>query len=199
MALRRALLLGVALGLSSAAHARAAMPLTMTAGLVAPAPDGFVGMCAESPQLCTSQQSNAPGAVPSDKVLMKMVKHINRRVNRYVRWQADIGERWSLPVGDKHAVGDCEDYAIEKRVQLIAAGFPARDLHFAVGYLPNVGLHTVLVAEIGGRDIVLDSRTSWTMPWFDTPYVWVLRQSQQDPTVWQSTIALSHTETSKAI
>ena len=188
MAVRHLVWLGLALSISTAAHARALMALTMTAGEVAPPPDGFVRMCIDQPLLCTAANSSDEKAKPlTDRQLMRLAKKVNRRVNRQVRYQADVNETWTRPEATEQPVGDCEDYAIEKRLELIDAGFPAASLHFAVGYIPEAGLHTVLLAEIGGRDVVLDNRTPWTMPWFKTSYIWVLRQSHNDPLIWHST------------
>jgi predicted transglutaminase-like cysteine proteinase len=63
----------------------------------------------------------------------KLLDKINRAVNWEIAYERDIdqygvSERWAIPENDK---GDCEDYALEKRRRLLAAGWPESDLRMA--------------------------------------------------------------------
>lgn len=130
-----------------------------------------------------------PLASMSDAERMKMLKDVNRAVNSRVRPQTDmqhygVEELWNRTGMERGAAGDCEDFAIEKREQLIARGYPPEDLFFAVAFRADLGLHAVLVAHTGEGDLVLDNRSAYVTPWAKAPYVWVKRQSQDDPMRW---------------
>lgn len=130
----------------------------------------------------------------SPKQQMKLLNMINRYVNGHVRQMTDlrafgVEEYWRRSGTGPGAVGDCEDIAIEKRYQLIAAGLPADRLRFAVVYRPDVGLHTVLIAHLDVGDMVLDSRTPWVDSWQRAPYQWIAIQSASNPMQWQQPAA----------
>lgn len=121
----------------------------------------------------------------------KILTKINVHVNSIVSQQSDtevygVDEMWA-PSGDRPgARGDCEDIAIEKRIELIHAGFPAERLAFAVVFSQESGLHTVLVAHMDKRDLVLDSRSPWVVPWNVAPYTWLALQSYDNPMLWRA-------------
>lgn len=116
------------------------------------------------------------------KSMMKLVNNVNRDVNREVHKESDFNlygllEYWSLPrVIDGKMYGDCEDYALEKRRRLIAAGVPAEALSMAVVVTGRGEGHAVLVAAFEGGDVVLDNLSPWATPWEDLNYRWVQRQ-----------------------
>jgi hypothetical protein len=53
-----------------------------------------------------------------------------------------------------------------------------------VAFRVDLGLHAVLVAHTGEGDFVLDNRSAYVTPWAKAPYIWVKRQSQEDPMRW---------------
>lgn len=55
-------------------------------------------------------------------------------------------------------VGDCEDYALEKRARLLAAGVPAEDLRIACCFTETGEYHAILIARDGAADWILDQR-----------------------------------------
>ncbi|WP_171981890.1 transglutaminase-like cysteine peptidase [Brevundimonas sp. LM2] len=110
---------------------------------------------------------------------MSRVVAINRAVNNAVRgvervsamggiegWVRPSMTRWGL-------VGDCKNFAVEKRERLIEAGVSASQLRYAVVYRRDIGLHAVLVVRVNDRDYVLDNRSVHVLPWQDAPYTWV--------------------------
>jgi predicted transglutaminase-like cysteine proteinase len=122
---------------------------------------------------------------------MKLLKAVNKRVNGHVIQRHDIdiygqGELWRPSGTGKGAQGDCEDIAIEKRLQLIAEGFPPEKLAYAVTYRREVGLHTVLIARTDQGDMVLDSLTPYIVPWGEAAYSWVGLQSMSNPSEWHA-------------
>lgn len=122
----------------------------------------------------------APALVGSAQ--MRLVNTINREVNRDVHKATDFDlygllEYWSLPrVINGKMYGDCEDYALEKRRRLIAAGVPESALSMAVAVTARGETHAVLVVSFESGDWVLDNLTPWATPWEDLNYRWVQRQ-----------------------
>lgn len=113
---------------------------------------------------------------------LKLLNQVNQSVNREVRKASDLDlygmpEYWSLPrVIDGKMYGDCEDYALEKRRRLIAAGVPESALSLAVAVTARGESHAVLMISLKSGDMVLDNLTPWATPWEDLNYHWVQRQ-----------------------
>jgi predicted transglutaminase-like cysteine proteinase len=130
------------------------------------------------------------GDAKEAKSVIKLLRRVNEYVNGHVRQQFDLttfgqDEYWQRSGTGHGAVGDCEDIAIEKRIQLIGQGFSAEKLAFAVVFSSRAGLHTVLVARTDTGDLVLDSRTPFVVRWQDAPYRWISVQAMGDPMRWQ--------------
>jgi predicted transglutaminase-like cysteine proteinase len=132
--------------------------------------------------VAVAQVSAPAGPAQLSKSMLKLVNTVNRDVNRDVHKESDFNlygllEYWSLPrVIDGKMYGDCEDYALEKRRRLIAAGVPAETLSMAVVVTARGESHAVLVAVFEGGDVVLDNLSPWATPWEDLNYRWVQRQ-----------------------
>lgn len=134
------------------------------------------------------QAAEAAPVVPAkpvllDKAQMRLVNALNRDVNRDVHKANDFDlygllEFWTLPrVIDGKMYGDCEDYALEKRRRLIAAGVPAEAMSMAVAVTARGESHAVLVVSFESGDWVLDNLTPWATPWNELNYRWVARQT----------------------
>jgi predicted transglutaminase-like cysteine proteinase len=113
---------------------------------------------------------------------LKLLNVVNQSVNRDVKKASDLDlygqpEYWALPrLVDGKLYGDCEDYALEKRRQLIAAGVPESALSLAVAVTARGEGHAVLMISLKSGDWVLDNLTPWATPWEDLNYRWVERQ-----------------------
>ena len=120
------------------------------------------------------------------------LQRINDHVNRTIRPANDrqvhgVSDWWIAPMASGQApMGDCKDYALEKRRELIAAGIPARALTMALVRTARGEPHAVLVVATLEGDYVLDNLTSEIRPWSRAPYSWQARQSPGDPMVWLS-------------
>ncbi|WP_066549000.1 MULTISPECIES: transglutaminase-like cysteine peptidase [unclassified Sphingomonas] len=156
----------------------------MASGDAVAAPTGYAEMCARAPARCRTASSADTRSAPIDADQMRLVRRINRQVNRRVVAQADVGERWQSALNEGGGIGDCEDFAIDKRNQLLRAGVRADQMFFATAYIPSVGLHAVLVVRTHKGDMVLDNRSDWVRLWSKTGYVWLARQSLNDPLTW---------------
>ena len=161
----------------------------MPEGRPVDAPHGYSEMCGRDTRLCAIPRQAAD--VLPDGARKSLLDAVNRRVNGDTRQVSDLvafrrTEYWR-PAGEGfHALGDCEDMAIEKRLELRRAGFPDDAMFYAVGYRRDLGLHTVLVARLAGGDVVLDSRSPYLRPWSQAPYTWILRQSDESPAIWRA-------------
>ena len=112
-------------------------------------PVGHYEFCQKNPGECAA----TPGAKrPAEltRELWAEIVSINNAVNVAVAPRTDmeiwgVEERWSYPV---KGVGDCEDYALEKRRMLNGIGVPMGNLLVTVVRQPNGDGHAVL--EKGG-------------------------------------------------
>jgi predicted transglutaminase-like cysteine proteinase len=138
----------------------------------------------------------APAAAASDARITldgaawTRLRQINAYVNRTIRPASDMdvyGARdwWVAPLSSGLApYGDCKDYVLEKRRELIGAGLPAQALSIALVRTAWGESHAVLVAATSQGDLVLDNLSGEIKPWDRTPYAWVARQSASDPLLW---------------
>jgi predicted transglutaminase-like cysteine proteinase len=126
-----------------------------------------------------------------DAQALDVARAINARSNRSVRSISDmqqyrVAERWALPTARG---GDCEDYAIHKKLELIKAGFPPEQLLIATVLDRKRQSHAVLVLRTGSQDLVLDNLTSRIVPWNKTGYTFLRMQDPRQPTRWVSVLA----------
>ena len=133
--------------------------------------------CVSHPDQCKRQAGAGVTNRPFSEQLAELIE-INLKVNRQMKPEADSGaggwaDEWSLnPVQ-----GDCEDYALLKRKQLLAMGWPSGKLKIATG-------HAVLVVRVNSQDVVLDNLTGAIRPWNETGYTFLKIQSDADPAAW---------------
>ena len=91
-----------------------------------------------------------------------------------------VSEYWTYPNGQ----GDCEDFALEKRRQLIANGWSPSALLMTVVRQQNGEGHAVLMVRTDRGDLVLDNQIGQILVWKDTSYQFIKRQSQTDSRKW---------------
>ena len=109
------------------------------------------------------------------------ISEINRNINRAITSRTDLeiygrSEVWATPLADAQRFGDCEDFVLEKRRALIAAGFPPKALSIAVVLTHRKERHAVLLVNSEAGEYVLDNLNAWVMPWDKTEYIWRERQ-----------------------
>ena len=90
-------------------------------------------------------------------------------------------EKWSYP---DDGYGDCEDYVLLKRRMLIEAGWPRSALLITVVRDRKGDGHAVLTVRTDKGEYILDNQNDKILPWSDTGYRFVKRQSQSDPNTW---------------
>lgn len=155
--------------------------------VVVSAPQGASNLCVAYEWAC----AKGGRGVSIDKAALDLVNQINRKANRAVRAISDqsqyrIAERWALPT---RRGGDCEDYALYKKLELIKAGFSPDQLLIATVLDRKGGSHAVLVLRTGKQDLVLDNLTSAIKPWQKTGYTFLRLQNPANPRQWVSVFA----------
>ena len=120
-----------------------------------------------------------------------ILRRINGFVNRAIIPETDmdqyqVDDYWVAPGVQPGARGDCEDYALEKRRELIMQGFPAAAMSLAIVSLPFEKTHAVLIVTTTDADFVLDNLSPMLRVWRDTHYPWLIRQGPKDDLDWFS-------------
>jgi predicted transglutaminase-like cysteine proteinase len=111
---------------------------------------------------------------------------INRDVNRgivpVVTSDNGLTEEWVV----SPATGDCKAYAVTKRHELLARGWPSRALLLSEVELSSGEHHLVLVVRVRNADLVLDNLNDKIRSVATTydRYHWVRIQSPQNPKFW---------------
>lgn len=151
------------------------------------APMAFTQFCLNYPGDCAPQRlSFRDDPIELNRMLWSELGTINRAVNssiRPLRNEAGLaGEKWLL--GPPR--GDCNDYAVTKRHQLIARGWPARDVLLSEVVTISGEHHLVTVVRSSAGDLVLDNLTDEIRPWSRTTYRWVRMQTPRNPNYWAS-------------
>jgi predicted transglutaminase-like cysteine proteinase len=115
-----------------------------------------------------------------------MLRHVNTSVNDAIWPQSDQShykrlEYWMIPTD---GYGDCEDYALTKKRDLMAAGLPESALRLAIVDAGRNGRHMVLTVAAVKGDYVLDNLRGDIVTWNKTGYVWLERQNPTYPLGW---------------
>jgi predicted transglutaminase-like cysteine proteinase len=190
-----ALLLGGCAGLpgglpsEESAHNLAGSATQIVDGRGTTPPPGFVSFCMHNAALCAGSQAPEPQKVVLDDQKRAVLMAVNDQINRAIAYRGDpqnfgIANIWRLDaVGGS---GDCKDYALAKQQALIAAGLPKEALRLAIVKTPRDELHAVLTVDTDRGDFVLDSIDPAILPWSETSYDWLSRQSADNPLQWLS-------------
>jgi predicted transglutaminase-like cysteine proteinase len=162
--------------------------LPMPEGTATRPPLAHALLCRAEPAACAADKTqplgDRPRVVLTDEAWRDLVR-VNAAVNRRIRPRDDRLEHgradvWSIDP----RTGDCEDYALTKRAELMARGWSAAALLVAVVRDGNGRHHAVLVARTDRGDFVLDNLARMVRPWTDLAYRWIKRQSTADPRRW---------------
>lgn len=172
----------LALGVSTPLQANSAfLPLNKPIS----APQGALGICERYAWACapTSQAARAIG----HEDLVALARQVNLSVNRQVREVSDydqyrVAEHWSLPTARG---GDCEDFALLKKRELLRRGVAPERLLIATALTPDRVAHAVLILRTDAGDLVLDNLTNRIRPWQKTGYTFLRMQDPAQPARWQ--------------
>jgi len=151
------------------------------------APPGFIGFCTQFPDQCT-QQSGQRSSLPLTDQNWAMLNQVNRKVNDAI-WPEDDevhygrAEYWTIPTD---GYGDCDDYAVTKRKELLGSGLSSSALRLAIVYAPWSGRHAVLTVSTDKGDFVLDNLTNDVLPWNKSGFSWIMVQDRNNPILWDA-------------
>lgn len=150
-------------------------------------PIGWVQFCRDRPWECRSEMQQPRDAVMNRQRWSELTE-VNRRVNREIEPVTDqelygVTEYWTYPTNNQ---GDCEDYVLLKRRQLIDRGWPESALLITVVRDEKGDGHAVLTVRTTEGDFILDNVRDDILPWSQTGYRFVKRQSQWAPNIWVS-------------
>ena len=151
------------------------------------APMAFTQFCLKYPSDCKSGRLLLEGdRIELNDMRRSELESVNRTVNSSIRPERNedglAGEKWLL----SPLRGDCNDYAVTKRHQLIARGWPARTVLLSEVVTVSGEHHLVTVVRTNSGDLVLDNLTDQIMPWSHTPYRWLRIQTPKNPNYWAS-------------
>ncbi|RVC59217.1 MAG: transglutaminase [Mesorhizobium sp.] len=178
------LLMAIAMQLSAWGTAYAG-PAFMHTGGRTTQPVGHYEFCQKLPQECT-ERTPKQAPIELTRKLWAAIVNINNSVNTRITPRTDMEmwgkeEVWSYP---DSGFGDCEDYALEKRRELMDIGVPAGALLMTVARQPNGDGHAVLTVRTSLGEFILDNLQPKVMAWTDTPYTYLKRQSTETSGVW---------------
>jgi len=144
----------------------------------------WVAFCERYASECALDPSE-PAEVVLTPAIWQTLNAVNKRVNKAVHAVTDldhwrVADRWDLAEDGR---GDCEDFQLLKRHLLAEAGLPRRAMRMTVVVDEKGEGHAVLTVMTSRGDIVLDNKTSQILPWRQTGYTFIKRESQ-DATAW---------------
>jgi len=176
----------MALSLAAWTGTADAARLSMPTGNLTSQPVGHYEFCQKLPSECT-ERTPKEAPIELTRPLWAEMIAINNSVNTRIIPRTDMEmwgkeEVWSYP--DRY--GDCEDYALEKRRELMEKGVPAGDLLLTVVRQPNGAGHAVLTVRTSLGDYILDNLELRVLAWTDTDYRYLKRQSETDSGEWVS-------------
>lgn len=146
-------------------------------------PFQHVRFCMRYPTDCKSDPAGTMTVELTAETLETM-QRVNRDVNASImpvaKSDAIADGGWTI----SPASGDCNDYAVTKRHELVQKGLPANALRLAVVKTQSGIGHLVLVVSTNKGDLVLDNLSETILPWQVTKYHWVKIQSSSDARFW---------------
>jgi predicted transglutaminase-like cysteine proteinase len=153
-------------------------------GLPSLAPFQHVRFCLHYPNDCKSNPTENERIELTEET-SALLDRVNRRVNGAIApvhksYDRELQEAWTIA----SYAGDCNDFAVTKRHELLLKGLPAKALRLAVVKTKSGEGHLVLLVATTRDDLVLDNLTEAVVPWHSTDYRWVKIQSAKDARAW---------------
>jgi len=159
-------------------------------------PMAHTTFCLRYENECRTKPQFRGGLVRLTEERWSILKQINQTVNRsIIPDSAEPGsgvESWLI----NPARGDCNDYAVTKRHELLHRGWPSGALLLSE-VVTNWGKHhLILVVRTRSGDLVLDNLTPAIKSWARVPYRWIRIQMPNHARLW-TTIAAPSERASK--
>lgn len=147
-------------------------------------PIGHLNFCKLNPEECAVR---SPVDIPERQTpeLRSLLASVNLSVNEAVKPKSDLAiygkdEVWAYPDQE----GDCEDYVLLKRRNLLEQGLLPSNLLITVVRLSNGEGHAVLTVRTDRGDFILDNLTDQVSAWEKTEYRYIKRQASDDTGRW---------------
>lgn len=149
------------------------------------APIGHIKFCDTHRNEC-SHRVNRAKLVKLTRSRWEELIEINDYVNGRVQPVTDqdlykVAEHWTYPTTQ----GDCEDYVLLKSRILADRGWPKSALLITVVRDANGDGHAVLTVRTDRGEFILDNQVGAVLPWNETQYRYVKRQSEVDGRGWR--------------
>jgi predicted transglutaminase-like cysteine proteinase len=149
-------------------------------------PIGHYEFCRTNPEECAVKPRDQRPLRLTD-IVWKQIVGVNDAVNKAVKAMSDVDiygkdEVWAYPRG----VGDCEDYALEKRRALMQRGISLSNLLLTVVRKADGEGHAILTVRTDRGDFILDNLNAHVLSWDRTGYRFLKRQSSQNTGRWVS-------------
>lgn len=173
--------------LSSASQVAASEDAFLSSRMAVSAPAGAAGLCNILSWACASGVASANINTGQLDLAVALNLRINHQIPE-ISDQTQYGrqDRWSLPTTRG---GDCEDFALLKKKQLMQAGVNPRHLLIATVLDRNRNAHAVLVMRTQEGDFVLDNLDDRILHWQSTGYTFLRMQNPNNAAVWTAVIA----------
>lgn len=157
---------------------------SMTTGGLTSQPIGHYEFCLKYPAEC-SIRPQATGPVKLTRALWQNIQIINSSINRSITPVNDIElhnkeEVWSYPT----TKGDCEDYVLLKRKELMRRGISLSNLLITVVRKWDGEGHAILTLRTDQGDFILDNLTDQIKAWDHTGYRFLKRQASDHTGRW---------------
>jgi len=158
----------------------------MTTGGLTSQPIGHYELCKRMPEECSVRSRNVmPEKMSHD--FWQLIVSVNSSVNQKVKPLTDkeiygVEEYWAYP----DTVGDCEDYVLLKRRDLMQAGISPANLLITVVRKPDGEGHAVLTVRTDKGDFILDNLVDGVKNWSETEYTYLKRQATNNSGRWVS-------------
>lgn len=163
---------------------RAPAPARIELGRPTLPPLTYTVFCLRYEAECRPRHAFRGGSIRLTEERWEELEEINRTVNLAIEPARNelglAGEAWTINP-DR---GDCNDYAVSKRHELLRRGWPARVLLLSEVVVSSGEHHLVLLVRTRDGDFVLDNLTPQVTPWSRTPYRWVRVQSPSRDGLW---------------
>jgi len=148
------------------------------------APFQHVRFCLRYPSDCKTNPTENE-RIDLDAETSELLIRVNHSVNMSIiptpkSYGPNLGDGWTIAPD----MGDCNDYAVTKRHELLESGLPSKALRLSVVKTASGIGHLVLVVVTTKGDVVMDNLTEVIRPWQSTDYHWLKIQSATDSKFW---------------
>lgn len=150
-------------------------------------PIGHTRFCLRYPDECKARgidfrRRNVSLTLARWEELNAVNRQVNRNIVPRVTTISGTFDEWLIAP----TAGDCKAYALTKRHELLARGWPSRVLLLSEVIVPDGQHHLVLIVRMKETDLVLDNLNPSVRPVSATyrQYQWVRVEMPQNPKFW---------------